>query len=93
MSAASEFGATVIERRFGPVIPDGLDYEARATVAGDQIAYWLHWVDVEHDDPEDGLEAVCTAIANAERHFNAERREGDDISRDSHYYEMIAALP
>jgi hypothetical protein len=94
MSHASDYGVAVIEsrdRQFG--IYGGLNYEDRVTVAGDQIAYWLHWVEanVSVADTED--DPVSEAISNAMRHWEAERGEGDDIANDDSYLRMINSLP
>ena len=93
MSAASEFGVAVIEHRFGPVVAGGLEYDDCVTVAGDQIAYWLHWPDSQAaSNPEVGEVWVEAAIDAARYHWEHERGEGDDIAQDSHYDEMTAEL-
>jgi hypothetical protein len=88
MSRASKFGVALIEHRIGPAMMDGLDYEDPVTVAGDQIAYWLHWVASQVAEDADPIEQVELALSAAWYHFEAEHDEGDDFSNDPHYDEM-----
>lgn len=96
MSKASRFGVAVIERRFGPVIPDGLDYEDSVTMFGDQVAYWMHWLAakvIEECEDLDVDSEIQRGIEGALYHFEAEHGEGDDIADDPSYDDMLAGLP
>jgi hypothetical protein len=81
-SPASQFGCAVIEKRFGPVIPDGLDYDEPEVVGGDQIAYWLHWAHHKGCDS-------YAVMDKARGHFYDEAVHPDDISQDTYHLEMI----
>lgn len=94
MSAASDYSVAVVNRLIIPAFAGTGVFTGNdpATAAGDVIAYLLHWVDAQAEDDEDYFTDPEHALGSAERHWRAERGEGDDLAQDPHYYELIETM-
>lgn len=94
MSAQSDYGVALVETLIVPIMnADGRNVFASndpETAAGDVIAYLLHWVEAQYpksdDEDYEGETLAEFALSNGERHWQAERGDGDDIAQGSEDY-------
>ena len=98
MSAASDYGVALVERRIIPALADLGVFESNdpATAAGDVIAYLLHWVEAQPLEADDDPMATSPthALMAGENHWEAERLDGDDIAQGSadHYRQLTESV-